>query len=236
MKHGKKYLDNVKLYDKAKLYDTAEALDLATKTATAKFDETVEVHVRLGVDSRHADQQVRGAVVLPNGTGKKVRVAVFAKGDDAKAAEAAGADVVGAEDLVAQIQGGWLDFDVAVATPNMMGLVGRLGKVLGPRGLMPSPKAGTVTPNVAQAVTDAKAGKIEYRLDKTNIIHCPIGKASFGTEKLMENFNALLDAIIKAKPSAAKGQYIRSCVVSSTMGPGIRINPSKVGSAAASAE
>lgn len=237
MKHGKKYLDNVKLYDKAKLYDTAEALDLAAKTATAKFDETVEVHVRLGVDSRHADQQVRGAVVLPNGTGKKVRVAVFAKGDDAKAAEAAGADVVGAEDLVAQIQGGWLDFDVAVATPNMMGLVGRLGKVLGPRGLMPSPKAGTVTPNVAQAVTDAKAGKIEYRLDKTNIIHCPIGKASFGTEKLMENFNALLDAIIKAKPAAAKGQYIRSCVVSSTMGPGIRINPSKVGSAAsASAE
>ncbi len=236
MKHGKKYLDNVKLYDKSKLYDTAEALDVAIKTATAKFDETVEVHVRLGVDSRHADQQVRGAVVLPNGTGKKVRVAVFAKGDDAKAAEAAGADVVGAEDLVAQIQGGWLDFDVAVATPNMMGLVGRLGKVLGPRGLMPSPKAGTVTPNVAQAVTDAKAGKIEYRLDKTNIIHCPVGKASFGTEKLMENFNALLDAIIKAKPAAAKGQYIRSCVVSSTMGPGIRINPSKVGSAAVSAE
>ncbi|MBQ8029756.1 MAG: 50S ribosomal protein L1 [Clostridia bacterium] len=232
MKHGKKYLDNVKLYDKAELFDPAAALDIAIKTATAKFDETVEAHIRLGVDSRHADQQVRGAVVLPNGTGKNVRVAVFAKGDDAKAAEDAGADVVGAEDLVAKIQGGWLEFDVAVATPNMMGLVGRLGKVLGPRGLMPSPKAGTVTPNVAQAVTDAKAGKIEYRLDKTNIIHCPIGKASFGTEKLLENFTALLDAIIKAKPAAAKGQYIRSCVVSATMGPGVRINPSKVGSSA----
>ena len=232
MKHGKKYLDNVKLYDKAVLFDSAEALDLTVKTATAKFDETVEVHIRLGVDSRHADQQVRGAVVLPHGTGKTVRVAVFAKGDDAKAAEAAGADIVGAEDLVAQIQGGFLDFDVAVAAPNMMGLVGRLGKVLGPRGLMPSPKAGTVTPNVAQAVTDAKAGKIEYRLDKTNIMHCPIGKASFGTEKLLENFNTLLDAVIKAKPAAAKGQYIRSCVVSATMGPGVRINPNKVGSAA----
>ena len=232
MKHGKKYLDNVKLYDKAVLFESAEALDLAVKTATAKFDETIEAHIRLGVDSRHADQQVRGAVVLPHGTGKTVRVAVFAKGDDAKAAEAAGADIVGAEDLVAQIQGGFMDFDVAVATPNMMGLVGRLGKVLGPRGLMPSPKAGTVTPNVAQAVTDAKAGKIEYRLDKTNIIHCPIGKASFGTEKLLENFNTLLDAVIKAKPAAAKGQYIRSCVVSATMGPGVRINPNKVGSAA----
>ncbi len=232
MKHGKKYLDNVKLYDKAILFDPADALDLTVKTATAKFDETVEAHIRLGVDSRHADQQVRGAVVLPHGTGKTVRVAVFAKGDDAKAAEAAGADIVGAEDLVAQIQGGFLDFDVAVAAPNMMGLVGRLGKVLGPRGLMPSPKAGTVTPNVAQAVIDAKAGKIEYRLDKTNIIHCPIGKASFGTEKLLENFNTLLDAVIKAKPAAAKGQYIRSCVVSATMGPGVRINPNKVGSAA----
>ena len=232
MKHGKKYLDNVKLYDKAVLFESAEALDLAVKTATAKFDETIEAHIRLGVDSRHADQQVRGAVVLPHGTGKTVRVAVFAKGDDAKAAEAAGADIVGAEDLVAQIQGGFMDFDVAVATPNMMGLVGRLGKVLGPRGLMPSPKAGTVTPNVAQAVTDAKAGKIEYRLDKTNSIHCPIGKASFGAEKLLENFNTLLDAIIKAKPAAAKGQYIRSCVVSATMGPGVRINPNKVGSAA----
>lgn len=234
MKHGKKYVENVKLYDKAKLYDSAEALDLTVKTATAKFDETIEAHIRLGVDSRHADQQVRGAVVLPNGTGKNVRVAVFAKGDDAKAAEAAGAEVVGAEDLVARIQGeGWMDFDVAIATPNMMGLVGRLGKVLGPRGLMPSPKAGTVTPNVAQAVNEAKAGKIEYRLDKTNIIHCPIGKASFGADKLLENFNALLDAIIKAKPAASKGQYIRSCVVSATMGPGVRVNPNKVGSAAA---
>ena len=203
------------------------------KTATAKFDETVEVHVRLGVDSRHADQQVRGAVILPNGTGKKVRVAVFAKGDEAKAAEAAGADIVGAEDLVARIQGeGFMDFDVAIAAPNTMGLVGRLGKILGPRGLMPSPKAGTVTPDVGRAVTEAKAGKIEYRLDKTNIIHCPIGKASFGPEKLAENFNALLDAIIKAKPAAAKGQYVRSCVIATTMGPGIRINPMKVGTVA----
>ncbi|MBR3438069.1 MAG: 50S ribosomal protein L1, partial [Clostridia bacterium] len=207
MKHGKKYTDSVKLVDKANLYDPSEALDLAIKTATAKFDETVEVHVRLGVDSRHADQQVRGAVVLPNGTGKQVRVAVFAKGPDADAATAAGAEIVGAEDLVAKIQGeGFLDFDVAIAAPNMMGLVGRLGKVLGPRGLMPSPKAGTVTPDVAKAVTEAKAGKIEYRLDKTNIIHCPIGKASFGPEKLSENFNTLLDAIIKAKPAASKGQ------------------------------
>lgn len=229
MKHGKKYLENSKLVDKAKLYDPSEALEAAIKTGTAKFDETVEVHVRLGVDSRHADQQVRGAVVLPNGTGKKVRVAVFAKGDDAKAAEAAGAEIVGAEELVAKIQGeGFMDFDVAIAAPNMMGLVGRLGKVLGPRGLMPSPKAGTVTPDVAKAVTEAKAGKIEYRLDKTNIIHCPIGKVSFGSEKLIENFNTLLDAINKAKPAATKGQYIRSCVVASTMGPGIRINPSKV--------
>ena len=206
---------------------------LSVKTATAKFDETVEAHIRLGVDSRHADQQVRGAVVLPNGTGKTVRVVVFAKGDNAKAAEEAGAEFVGAEDLVAKIQGeGWTDFDVAIASPDMMGLVGRLGKVLGPRGLMPSPKAGTVTPNVAQAVTEAKAGKIEYRLDKTNIIHCPIGKASFGQEKLLENFTTLLDAIIKAKPAASKGQYIRSCVVTSTMGPGVRVNPNKVGSAA----
>ena len=236
MKHGKKYQENMKQFEKLSLYDTAEALAIAKKTATAKFDETIEVHVRLGVDSRHADQQVRGAVVLPNGTGKKVRVAVFARGDEAKAAEEAGADVVGAEDLVSQIQGGWMDFDVAVAHPSMMGLVGRLGKVLGPRGLMPSPKAGTVTPNVAQAVVDAKAGKIEYRLDKTNIIHCPIGKASFDDTKLLENFNALLDAIIKAKPAAAKGQYIRSCVVASTMGPGVKINPAKVGSAASEAE
>ena len=230
MKHGKKYVESAKLFDKLNLYDPAEALDLSIKTATAKFDETVEAHIRLGVDSRHADQQVRGAVVLPNGTGKTVRVAVFAKGDDAKAAEAAGADVVGAEDLVRKIQGeGWMEFDVAIATPNMMGLVGRLGKLLGPRGLMPSPKAGTVTPNVAQAVTEAKAGKIEYRLDKTNIIHCPIGKVSFGVEKLNENFTTLLDAIIKAKPAAAKGQYVRSCVIATTMGPGVRINPMKVG-------
>ena len=234
MKHGKKYVDNAKLVDRTMLYDPAEALGLSIKTAPAKFDETVEAHIRLGVDSRHADQQVRGAVVLPNGTGKSVRVVVFAKGDNAKAAEEAGAEYVGAEDLVAKIQGeGWTDFDVAIASPDMMGLVGRLGKVLGPRGLMPSPKAGTVTPNVAQAVTEAKAGKIEYRLDKTNIIHCPIGKVSFGQDKLLENFTTLLDAIIKAKPAAAKGQYIRSCVVASTMGPGVRINPNKVGSGAA---
>ena len=230
MKHGKKYIESAKLVDRAKLYDPEEALELAIKSATAKFDETVEVHIRLGVDSRHADQQVRGAVVLPNGTGKSVRVAVFAKGADADAAAAAGAEIVGAEDLVARIQGeGFMDFDVCIAAPNMMGLVGRLGKGLGPRGLMPSPKAGTVTPDVAKAVEEAKAGKIEYRLDKTNIMHCPIGKASFGTEKLAENFNTLLDAVVKAKPAATKGQYIRSCVVASTMGPGIRINPTKVG-------
>ena len=228
MKHGKKYLESAKLVDRATLYDPAEALDLAVKTSSAKFDETVEIHVRLGVDSRHADQQVRGAVVLPNGTGKKVRVAVFAKGDAADAAAAAGAEIVGAEDLVAKIQGeGFLDFDVAIAAPNMMGLVGRLGKVLGPRGLMPSPKAGTVTPDVAKAVEEAKAGKIEYRLDKTNIIHCPIGKVSFGAEKLQENYKTLLDAINKAKPASSKGQYIRSCVVETTMGPGVRINPAK---------
>ena len=230
MKHGKKFTDSAKLIDRTNLYDTSEALDLVQKTAKANFDETVEAHVRLGVDSRHADQQVRGAVVLPNGTGKDVRVAVFAKGDLAKAAEEAGADIVGDADLVQKIQGGWMEFDVAVASPDMMGFVGRLGKVLGPRGLMPSPKAGTVTPNVAQAVKEAKAGKIEYRLDKTNIIHCPIGKVSFGTEKLLENFNTLLDAIIKARPEAAKGQYIKSCAVASTMGPGIKINPNKVGS------
>ncbi len=228
MKHGKKYLESAKLVDRATLYDPAEALDLAVKTSSAKFDETVEIHVRLGVDSRHADQQVRGAVVLPNGTGKKVRVAVFAKGEAADAAAAAGAEIVGAEDLVAKIQGeGFLDFDVAIAAPNMMGLVGRLGKVLGPRGLMPSPKAGTVTPDVAKAVEEAKAGKIEYRLDKTNIIHCPIGKVSFGAEKLQENYKTLLDAINKAKPASSKGQYIRSCVVATTMGPGVRINPAK---------
>ena len=228
MKHGKKYLESAKLVDRASLYEPAEALELAVKTSSAKFDETVEVHVRLGVDSRHADQQVRGAVVLPNGTGKKVRVAVFAKGEAADAAAAAGAEIVGAEDLVAKIQGeGFLDFDVAIAAPNMMGLVGRLGKVLGPRGLMPSPKAGTVTPDVAKAVEEAKAGKIEYRLDKTNIIPCPIGKVSFGAEKLGENYKVLLGAIEKAKPAAAKGQYIKSCVVASTMGPGVRINPAK---------
>ena len=230
MKHGKKYIESAKLVDRSKLYDHSEALELAVKAATAKFDETVEVHIRLGVDSRHADQQVRGAVVLPNGTGKSVRVAVFAKGADADAAAAAGAEIVGAEDLVARIQGeGFMDFDVAIAAPNMMGLVGRLGKVLGPRGLMPSPKAGTVTPDVAKAVEEAKAGKIEYRLDKTNIMHCPIGKTSFGAEKLEENFNTLLEAVVKAKPAATKGQYIRSCVVASTMGPGIRVNPTKVG-------
>ena len=229
MKHGKKYVESVKLIDKAKLYESTEAIDLAVKTATAKFDETVEIHVRLGVDSRHAAQHVRGAVVLQNGTGKKVRVYVFSKGAEADAAVAAGAEIVGAEDLVARVQNeGFMDFDVAIAAPNMMGLVGRLGKVLGPRGLMPSPKAGTVTPDVAKAVNDAKAGKIEYRLDKTNIIHCPIGKASFGAEKLNENYNTLMDAILKAKPVAAKGQYIRSCVLATTMGPGIRINPNKV--------
>ena len=232
MKHGKKYTDGAKLIDRANLYTSKEALDLVEKTAKAKFDETVEVHVRLGVDSRHADQQVRGAVVLPNGTGKDVKVAVFAKGDLAKAAQDAGADFVGDMDLMQKIQGGWMEFDVCIASPDMMGVVGRLGKVLGPRGLMPSPKAGTVTMDVAKAVQEAKAGKIEYRLDKSNIIHCPIGKVSFGTDKLLENFNALLDAIIKAKPEASKGQYIKSCAVASTMGPGVRINPSKVGSAA----
>ena len=228
MKHGKKYVDSAKLIDRATQYDVAEALDLAVKTGKAKFDETVEVHVKMGVDGRHADQQVRGAVVLPNGTGKQVRVLVFAKADKVQAATDAGADYVGAEELVAKISDGWMDFDVVIASPDMMGVVGRLGKVLGPRGLMPNPKAGTVTPDVARAVTEAKAGKIEYRLDKTNIIHCPIGKVSFGVEKLQENFDALLGAINKAKPAAAKGQYIRSCAVSTTMGPGIRINPAKV--------
>ena len=229
MKHGKKYVDSAKLIDRSNLYDINEALDLAVKTGKAKFDETVEVHVKLGVDSRHADQQVRGAVVLPHGTGKTVRVLVFAKADKAQAATDAGADYVGAEELVAKINGGWMDFDVVIASPDMMGVVGRLGKVLGPRGLMPNPKAGTVTPDVAKAVVDAKAGKIEYRLDKTNIIHCPVGKVSFGTEKLQENFEALLGAIVRAKPAAAKGQYIRSCTVASTMGPGIKINPAKIG-------
>lgn len=230
MKHGKKYVDGMKLVDRTKLYETDEALDLCVKTGTAKFDETVEVHVKLGVDSRHADQQVRGAIVLPNGTGKKVRVLAICKDDAAKDALAAGAEFVGAEDMVQKIQNeNWMDFDVLITTPDMMGLVGRLGKVLGPRGLMPNPKAGTVTRDIGKAVTDAKAGKIEYRLDKTNIIHCSIGKVSFGTEKLRQNFDALLGAIIKAKPAASKGQYVKSCVVASTMGPGVRINPNKVG-------
>ncbi len=224
MKHGKAYIESAKLVERTKLYDTAEALELCCKTAKAKFDETVEIHIRLGVDSRHADQQVRGAVVLPNGTGKNVRVAVFAKGDKAKDAEAAGAEIVGAEDLAERIQKeNFMDFDVVIASPDMMGIVGRLGKILGPRGLMPNPKAGTVTPDVAKAVTEAKAGKIEYRLDKSNIIHCPIGKASFGGEKLTENFDTLLEAVVKAKPAASKGQYIKSCVVSTTMGPGVKV-------------
>ena len=228
MKHGKKYSDSAKLVDSLKLYDTAEALDLCTKTGKAKFDETVEVHVRLGVDSRHADQQVRGGVVLPNGTGKKGRGAVFAKGDQVQAAIDAGAEIVGGEDLMERIQKeNFMEFDVVIASPDMMGIVGRLGKILGPRGLMPNPKAGTVTPDVARAVTEAKAGKIEYRLDKTNIIHCPIGKVSFGVEKLQQNFDTLLGAIVKAKPSAAKGQYVKSCVVATTMGPGIKINPGR---------
>ena len=230
MSNGKKYTDSAKLIEKTKLYDSADALNLVCQTAKAKFDETIEVHVRLGVDSRHADQQVRGAVVLPNGTGKTVRTLVFAKGDRAKAAEEAGADFVGAEDYVAKIQQeNWFDFDIIIATPDMMGVIGRLGKILGPKGLMPNPKAGTVTMDVAKAVKEAKAGKIEYRLDKTNIIHCTIGKASFGPEKLAENFNTLLGAIIKAKPAATKGQYIKSCVIASTMGPGIKINYAKLG-------
>jgi large subunit ribosomal protein L1 len=229
MFRGKNYKAASAAIDKAKLYDTNEALGLVCELSKAKFDETVEVHVRLGVDSRHADQQVRGAVVLPNGTGKTVRTLVFAKGDRAKEAEEAGADYVGAEDYVAKIQNeNWFEFDVIIATPDMMGMIGRLGKVLGPKGLMPNPKAGTVTMNVAGAVKDAKAGKIEYRLDKTNIIHCPIGKASFGAEKLNENFNTLVSAILKAKPAAAKGQYVKSCVIASTMGPGIKVNTAKV--------
>ena len=230
MQHGKKYNDSAKLIETGKFYDVDEAVAVAVKTGTAKFDETVEIHVRLGVDSRHADQQVRGAVVLPNGTGKTVRALVFAKGDKADAAKEAGADYVGAEEHVAKIQNeNWLDFDVVIATPDMMGVVGRLGKVLGPRGLMPTPKAGTVTPDVAKAVTEAKAGKIEYRLDKTNIIHCPIGKVSFGPEKLKENLDALMGAIVKAKPAATKGQYIKSCVAATTMGPGIKLNVAKFG-------
>jgi len=228
-KRGKKYLESAKLVDKTALYEPKEAFDIVQKAARAKFDETVEVHIRLGVDSRHADQQVRGAVVLPHGTGKTVRVLVFAKGEKASEAEKAGADYVGAEDLVAKIQNeNWFEFDVVVATPDMMGVVGRLGRVLGPKGLMPNPKAGTVTMDVAKAIADIKAGKIEYRLDKSNIVHCPIGKVSFGTEKLLDNFRTLMDAIIKAKPAAAKGQYLKSVVVSSTMGPGIKINQQKV--------
>ncbi len=229
MKKGKKYQDSVKLIEKGKLYDPSEALNLVCKTATAKFDETVELHAKLGVDSRHADQQVRGAVVLPNGTGKTVRVLVFAREGKADEAKAAGADYVGAEDLAHKIQTeNWFDFDVVVATPDMMGVVGRIGRILGPKGLMPNPKAGTVTPDITKAIQEIKSGKIEYRLDKTNIIHCPIGKASFGADKLSENFNALMGAVIKAKPAAAKGQYLRSVTIASTMGPGIRINPNKI--------
>jgi len=228
MKHGKKYTDSQKLIDSTALYEVPEALDLCCKTAKAKFDETVELHIKLGVDSRHADQQVRGAVVLPNGTGKTMRVLVICKADKVDAAKEAGADYVGSEEMVAKIQGeGWMDFDVLITTPDMMGQVGRLGKVLGPRGLMPNPKAGTVTPDVAKAVVDAKAGKIEYRLDKTNIIHCPIGKASFGIEKLEENLQTLMEAVVKAKPSAAKGTYIRSVAVASTMGPSVRVSTAK---------
>ena len=230
MKHGKKYVDSKKLVDKTKLYDLEEACTLCVSTAKAKFDETVELHVRLGVDSRHADQQVRGAVVLPHGTGKNVKVLVIAKGDKEKDALDAGADLVGAEEMVAKIQNeGWMDFDVLITTPDMMGLVGRLGRVLGPRGLMPNPKAGTVTPNVAQAVKEAKAGKIEYRLDKANIIHVPVGKASFGKEKLSDNITTVMDAIVKAKPAAAKGQYIRSAAIATTMGPGVKLNNAKFG-------
>ena len=228
MKHGKKYNDSRKAVDSAKQYASDEALSLVCTNAKAKFDETIEAHIRLGVDSRHADQQVRGAIVLPNGTGKSVRVLVFAKGDKAEAAKAAGADYVGEMDLVEKIQKeNWFDFDVVVATPDMMGIVGRLGKVLGPKGLMPSPKAGTVTMDVTKAINEIKAGKVEYRLDKTNIIHCPIGKVSFGADKLYENYTALLGAIIKAKPAAAKGQYIKSCVAASTMGPGVKMNANK---------
>ena len=227
---GKKYKASAELIDRSKAYDPAEAVKLVCETSKAKFDETIELHVRLGVDSRHADQQVRGAVVLPNGTGKTVRTLVFAKGDRAKEAAEAGADYVGEADLVEKItKENWFEFDVVIATPDMMGTIGRLGKVLGPKGLMPNPKAGTVTMDVAKAVAEAKAGKIEYRLDKTNIIHCPIGKASFGEEKLMENFDTLMGAIIKAKPAAAKGQYIKSCTIAATMGPGIKVNTAKLG-------
>ncbi|ADL67990.1 ribosomal protein L1 [Thermoanaerobacterium thermosaccharolyticum DSM 571] len=229
MKHGKKYLDSVKLIDSTRLYDANEAVDLVLKTAKAKFDETVDLSVRLGVDPRHADQQVRGTVILPHGTGKTVRVLVFAKGDKAKEAEAAGAEYVGAEELVSKIQNeNWFDYDVVIATPDMMGVVGRLGKVLGPKGLMPNPKAGTVTFDIEKAVKDVKAGKIEYRVDKNSIIHVPIGKVSFGQEKLVENLKTIMDAIIRSKPAAAKGQYLKSVVLSSTMGPGIKVNPQRI--------
>ena len=229
MFRGKKYVESAKLVDRSKLYTVSEALALVAQTAKAKFDETVEVHIKLGVDSRHADQQVRGAVVLPHGTGKTIRILAFAKGEKAKEAEAAGADFVGAEELVSKIQNeNWFEYDVVVATPDMMGVVGRLGKVLGPKGLMPNPKAGTVAMDLSKAIAEIKAGKIEYRLDKTNIIHCPFGKVSFGGEKLEENFKTLLDAVVKAKPAAAKGQYLKSIVVTSTMGPGIKVNPSSL--------
>ncbi len=229
MKRGKRYQELAKLVDRMTAYDPAEAIELVQKTANAKFDESIEIHIRLGVDSRHADQQVRGAVVLPHGTGRSIRVLVFAKGAKADEAVAAGADFVGAEDMVAKIQGeNWFDYDVVVATPDMMGVVGRLGRVLGPKGLMPNPKSGTVTMDVTRAIQDIKAGKIEYRLDKTNIIHCPIGKASFGQEKLADNFHTLMDAVVRAKPAAAKGQYLRGITLTSTMGPGIKVNPARV--------
>ncbi len=230
MKHGKKYVDSAKLVDRTNLYEINDALDLAIKTGTAKFDETVEVHVKLGVDGRHADQQVRGAVVLPNGTGKSVRVLVFAKGDKLAEAEAAGADFFGGDELIPRIQNeGWFDYDVVVATPDMMGVVGRLGRILGPKGLMPNPKAGTVTMDVTKAVKEIKAGKVEYRLDKTNIIHVPVGKVSFTEDALKENFQTLMDAIVKARPAAAKGQYLRSVTLASTMGPGVKVNTAKIG-------
>ena len=229
MRKGKNYIESAKLIDRTKLYDVNEAIDTMLKTAKAKFDETVEIHIKLGVDSRHADQQVRGAIVLPHGTGKTTRVLVFAKGPKADEARAAGADYVGDMDMVEKIQKeNWFDFEVVIATPDMMGVVGRLGKILGPKGLMPNPKAGTVTMNVEQAIKDSKAGRIEYRLDKTNIIHCPLGKASFGAEKIQDNFLTLMTAVLKAKPAAAKGQYVRSCVVATTMGPGVKMNPAKL--------
>ena len=230
MKYGKKYRDSIKSYDPSASYDAKEALGICVKTAKAKFDETIELHVRLGVDSRHVDQQVRGAIILPNGTGKKIKILVICRGDNEKLAKEAGADYVGAEEMAQKIQSeNWMDFDVLITTPDMMGVVGRLGKILGPRGLMPNPKAGTVTMDVAKAVKDAKAGKIEYRLDKTNIIHCPIGKVSFGVEKLTQNFNTLMAAIVKAKPAAAKGQYLKNVSIASTMGPGVKVSPVKLG-------